>query len=45
MYKATEKIDRENTKLMAESKQYEEDFKKQEETRLRLFQYDVVIAK
>lgn len=39
MYTATEKIDRENTKLMAECKQYEEDFKKQEAARLKLFQY------
>ncbi len=38
MYKATEKIDRENTKLMADCKRFEEDFKKQEETRLKLFQ-------
>ena len=39
MYKATEKIDRENTKLMGECKQFEEAFKKQEGSRLKLFQY------
>jgi len=39
MYKATEKIDRENTKLTAENKQFEEDFKRQEQTRLKLFQF------
>lgn len=38
MYLATEKIDRENTKLMADCKQYEEDFKIQEGTRSKLFQ-------
>ena len=43
MYKATEKIDRENTKLTAENKQYEEEFKKQEDTRLKLFQYVKII--
>lgn len=43
MYKATEKIDRENTKLTAENKQYEEEFKKQEDTRLKLFQYNRMI--
>jgi hypothetical protein len=39
MYKATEKIDRENTKLTSENKQYDEDYKKQEQNRLKLFQY------
>ena len=38
MYKATEKIDSENTKLMADCKRNEEKFKKQEQTRQRLFQ-------
>ena len=38
MYKATEKIDRENSKLTTDCKQYEEDFKKQEQSRLKLFQ-------
>lgn len=39
MYKSTEKIDKENGKLTTECKQLEEDFKKQESTRLKLFQY------
>ena len=39
MYMSTEKIDRENTKLMADCKQYEEDFKIQEAARAKLFQY------